>query len=163
MRSQHKKVSGFTLTELLLVVTLLGVAMLLVGPLTVQQIEKFQLKNEMFTLERLLKKLSFQAFVTAQPTYVYLQGKAVYLLSPSQLPANFSATAVLQDSASAVQLLPHQQPFYLFERVFFTEQLLSLNANGFYQHDVVQVQSGRFTEQLVLNPAIETLQVKDGR
>lgn len=156
MRSQQKKVSGFTLTELLLVVTLLGVAMLLVGPLTVQQIEKFQLKNEMFTLERLLKKLSFQAFITAQPSYIYLQGKAVYLLSPSQHPSD------VQLAASAVQLLPNQQPYYVFERVFFTEQLLSLNANGFYQHDFVQVQSGRFVEQLTLNPAVEILPVQDG-
>ncbi|WP_306520505.1 prepilin-type N-terminal cleavage/methylation domain-containing protein [Rheinheimera sp.] len=160
---RQQKTSGFTLTELLLVVTLLGVAMLLVGPLTVQQIEKFQQKNEVFTLERILKKLSFQAFVEAKPMQLYLQGKAMYLLDNTLLTAALTVPANQTLTPEQLQLNVNQQPYYVFDKLFFDEQLLQLNANGFYQNDQLQLKAGQQTQQLQLNPQLMPSEVSDGR
>lgn len=157
MRRQQKH-TGFTLTELLLVVTLLGVAMLLVGPLTVQQIEKFQQKNEVFTLERMLKKLRFQAFAEAKPMQIYLQGKAVYLLS-----ADITTEALPDALTTPQQVITTQPPYYVFDKLFFPEQLLALNANGFYQNDTVQLQQGNQIQQLALNPELVPVGGRDAR
>ena len=56
---------GFTLIELLIVIVLLGLAIALVGPLTVEQVENARARNEQQKLVRWLQKQSFTALMNS--------------------------------------------------------------------------------------------------
>jgi prepilin-type N-terminal cleavage/methylation domain-containing protein len=53
---------GFTLVELLVVLTILGMLMALVGPLTVDQFERARAQEEWLVLQRTADSLAFRAF-----------------------------------------------------------------------------------------------------
>ncbi|WP_394146916.1 prepilin-type N-terminal cleavage/methylation domain-containing protein [Shewanella atlantica] len=73
-----KAQSGVTLIELLVVIVLLGVAIALVGPFTMKQVESAKARNEQLLLQRWLQKQSFSAFTSDSPIMLRFDGKAVY-------------------------------------------------------------------------------------
>lgn len=76
--SSLKAQSGVTLIELLVVIVLLGVAIALVGPFTMKQIDSAKARNEQLLLQRWLQKQSFSAFTSDSPILLRFDGKAVY-------------------------------------------------------------------------------------
>lgn len=69
---------GVTLIELLVVIVLLGIAIALVGPFTMKQIDSSKARNEQLQLQRWMQKQSFQAFTSDSPIYLKFEGKAIY-------------------------------------------------------------------------------------
>lgn len=73
-----KAQSGVTLIELLVVIVLLGVAIALVGPFTVKQVDSAKARNEQLQLQRWLQKQSFNAFTSESPIFLRFDGKSVF-------------------------------------------------------------------------------------
>lgn len=69
---------GVTLIELLVVIVMLGIAIALVGPLTISQVDKFKAKNEELLLKRWLKQASSDAFKIETSKSYLLDGKIIY-------------------------------------------------------------------------------------
>lgn len=105
---------GFTLIELLIVIVLLGLAIALVGPLTVEQVENARARNEQQKLVRWLQKQSFTAFARQQTHIFMFDGKAVY----QQVEGDIEPLLVAE-----------------FDYLFFPPQQLSVNYNGYMQPD----------------------------
>ena len=68
---------GFTLVELLVVLTILGLLLGLVGPLAVERVEKAKSQEEWLVLERAVTGLAFRAFAEGRP--VELTGEGAQL------------------------------------------------------------------------------------
>lgn len=107
---------GFTLIELLIVIVLLGLAIALVGPLTIEQVENARARNEQQKLTRWLQKQSFTAFARQQAQTFLFDGKAIYLQHQPQG----------EEPQQSEQLLS-------FHYLFFTPQQLIVNQSGFVQ------------------------------
>lgn len=105
---------GFTLIELLIVIVLLGLAIALVGPLTIEQVESARARNEQQMLIRWLHKQSFAAFAKQQQQEFLFDGKAIY-----------------QHSANQAE----PQVITVFNYLFFLPQQITINANGYLQPD----------------------------
>ena len=75
---------GFTLIELMIVMTIVALLVGLVGPLAINSLEKAQAKQEMLTVKNWLRKISYRAFTTGQEHIVRLAGKNVILYSKGQ-------------------------------------------------------------------------------
>jgi prepilin-type N-terminal cleavage/methylation domain-containing protein len=107
---------GFTLIELLIVIVLLGLAIALVGPLTVEQVENARARNEQQMLVRWLRQQSFVAFAKQQHAEFLFDGKAIYRQSPQQADADIVTT---------------------FDYLFFEPQHITVNQNGYVHPDVL--------------------------
>ncbi|MEH8021210.1 type II secretion system protein [Rheinheimera metallidurans] len=105
---------GFTLIELLIVIVLLGIAIALVGPLTIKQVENARARNERQMLERWLHKQSFNAFAKQQQYSFKFDGKAIYAIP--QQPTEPEVVTV-------------------FNYLFFSPQHIVINQNGYIQPD----------------------------
>jgi prepilin-type N-terminal cleavage/methylation domain-containing protein len=103
--------TGFTLIELMIVLTVVGLLMALVGPLTVQSFEKAEAKSEMLQMKNWLRKTSSRAFSTGQAYTVQLKGKSLALFNEG----NLESAITTKD----------------FESIFFQPQTLTFNHNGF--------------------------------
>ena len=110
--------TGFTLIELMIVLTIVGVLMTMVGPLAVQSVEKAQAKQEMLSLKNLLRKVSAKAFNTGNEYRVILSGKQV--------------TLYLADNEEKPQEL------FEFEYLFFQPQKLYYSNKGFVEPTLVK-------------------------
>lgn len=72
---------GFTLVELLVVMTIIAVAMGLVGGLAVNGYTKYQAKAEVMTVERLIEQANIRSFATEQSLTLELTQNAIELRS----------------------------------------------------------------------------------
>jgi prepilin-type N-terminal cleavage/methylation domain-containing protein len=99
---------GFTLIEILLVVTLMSIVLALVAPLGIKQVDKARAQTEWLTLDRELGRLSMNAFMTSEFITVNAAGKQLAWESDSG-----------------------KQGVIEFEQLFFSpDQLLTFNPNG---------------------------------
>jgi prepilin-type N-terminal cleavage/methylation domain-containing protein len=76
---------GFTLVELLIVMTIVGTLLSLVGPLAIDSLSKAQARSEVLTLRNWVNYQSQRAFVTGADVQVRLFGKVAELTSESTL------------------------------------------------------------------------------
>lgn len=106
--------TGFTLIELLVVIVLLGIAIALVGPLTIEQVENSRARAEQQSLIRWLRHQSFVAFAKQQPLHFVFDGKAVY-----------QAEQQYKHQQGTTEALIH------YNYLFFQPQVLSFNSHGF--------------------------------
>lgn len=124
---------GFTLIELLIVIVLLGMAIALVGPLTIEQVENSRARNEQQKLVRWLQQQSFVAFSRQQHAEFLFDGKAIY-------------TAPAQPGEAEI--------IVNFNYLFFEPQALTINTNGYIQpHNLAVSVKGR-SEQITLFGAL---------
>jgi len=72
--SRSSKTSGMTLVELLIVFTILGLLVSLVGPAAYRQVERAQAQEEWLTLQRAVRDLAFQAYISGRQTRVEVSG-----------------------------------------------------------------------------------------
>lgn len=122
-------VKGVTLIELLVVIVLLGIAIALVGPLTLQQIDSSRARNERLKFARWLEQQSFNAFAQEQGVTLYLDGKAVFLRSDT-------------DNITAVE------PLLQLDYMFFPQQEININDHGFMTPAYITYQSRGVTQKL---------------
>jgi len=117
MSSPSSKPKGFTLIELMIVMSIVALLMGMVGPLAINSVEKAQAKQEMLTVKNWLRKVSYRAFTTGQVHIVKLSGKNVklYILGQEQ--------NLIEDK--------------LFESLFFQPQTLNYSKKGFVTPEFV--------------------------
>lgn len=137
--------NGFTLIELMIVMSIVALLMGLVGPLAINSVEKAQAKQEMLTLKNWLRKVSDKAFYTGKSHCIELQGKQALLFIKGN-PDPIEKTA--------------------FESIFFQPQKINYNSNGFVDLNIVK---GTYQNQLVeldlsswLNNEIQYNQLTEG-
>ncbi|WDE00519.1 type II secretion system protein [Thalassomonas actiniarum] len=104
------KVSGFTLIELMIVMSIVALLMGMVGPLAIQNLEKAQSKSELMSVKNWLKQVSFQAYISGQELKLVLKGKEAKLVKTD-------SEEVLTDVT--------------FEFLFFQPQTLNFNNKGY--------------------------------
>lgn len=102
--------NGFTLIELMIVMSIVALLMGLVGPLAINSVEKAQAKQEMLTLKNWLRKVSHKAFYTGKSHLIQLKGKQVLLFIKGEVDPIEQAS---------------------FDSLFFQPQEINYNANGF--------------------------------
>ena len=73
---------GFTLIELLVVLTLMGSLLALVGPLSVESVERFSAQRELRSLQALLKAASARAFTRGARVIVELEDAQLRVSQP---------------------------------------------------------------------------------
>ena len=61
---EKKRLLGFSLIELLVVISILAGLLVLVGGLTVNSVEKAQAQTELVGFSNMIKKISFRAFAS---------------------------------------------------------------------------------------------------
>lgn len=101
---------GFTLIELMIVMSIVALLMGLVGPLAINSVEKAQAKQEMLTLKNWLRKISDKAFYSGKSHRIELKGKQVLLFMKGE------ENSIAQTS---------------FDSLFFQPQEIHYNPNGF--------------------------------
>lgn len=106
---------GFTLIELMIVMSIVALLMAMVGPLAINSLEKAQAKQEMLSVKNWLRKISYRAFTTGQQHVVRLSGKNIILYVKGR------EKTLIEDKT--------------FESLFFQPQELNYNTKGFVMPD----------------------------
>lgn len=111
---------GFSLIELLVVITIISSLGALVGPSLFKQVNKIQVASDEKKLLQILKQLSHKAFLSGKSITIQLKRKKLeyfYSDEPEK----------------------HAQKDFTF--IQFSDQTLRLNENGFIQPNSVQIES----------------------
>jgi type II secretory pathway pseudopilin PulG len=103
------------------VIVMLGIAISLVGPLTINQVDKFKAKNEELLFQRWIKQASYNAF--------YLEKTEVYLLDGKSITE--------QSHSNTTESVNNQPVELIFNHLFFPPAILSINSNGYITPDSV--------------------------
>ncbi len=122
MSLKRNKLKGFTLIELMIVMSIVALLMAMVGPLAINSLEKAQAKQEMLTLKNWLRKVSYQSYSTGKALAVKLEGK--------------TATLYTQSSPNNSPLITEIES-YTFDSLFFQPQQLNYSRQGFVVPDKV--------------------------
>ncbi len=108
--THHIKKNGFTLIEIMIVMSIVALLMGLVGPLAIQNLEKAEAKSELMSVNNWLKQVSYRAYIGGQELTLKLNGKEVQLFTTKN-----------------AKLIKKQS----FEYLFFQPQQLVFNNKGF--------------------------------
>lgn len=81
---------AFTMIELLVVLTIVSTLIGLVGPLTLNSIEKHQAKAEETQLKRLISRYSNYAFIQGSEKTLYFEGFSVFSINKEEERYKFS-------------------------------------------------------------------------
>ena len=104
--------SGFTLIELMVVMTIITLLIGLGGPLAINSLDKAQAKSEILTLKNRLRKISYRAYILQSSAEVTFKGKEITI--------SYNGS--------------NSQPITITNEVlFFNEQVLYFNNYGFVQ------------------------------
>ncbi|WP_405598786.1 MULTISPECIES: type II secretion system protein [unclassified Pseudoalteromonas] len=114
------KFKGFTLIELMVVMTIVALLIGLVGPMTIQQLDKAQAKAELLNLKRELVAVSQRAFFSGQQLTAKLSGKEfkVYKTALDSAPVIYSKT---------------------FKYIFFQPQEVNFQKSGLINVSLIRV------------------------
>jgi prepilin-type N-terminal cleavage/methylation domain-containing protein len=111
--NKKRTINGFTLIELMVVMSIVALLMTMVGPLAINAVDKANAKQEMLTMKNWLRKVSYRAFYTGQEYTIKLAGKEVQLFHR-------------YDQITAVTKIE-------FETLFFQPQTLNYSNRGFVE------------------------------
>jgi prepilin-type N-terminal cleavage/methylation domain-containing protein len=142
------KHSGFTIIELLVVMAIVVVLMGLVGPMTLNSIDKAEGKTEKITLENWLSKVSVKAFTTGNIYLIDLSAKNITL---SELTVSLGNSNLIEmdtnDENSVSNGANHSieniiQPLSIkaFKYLSFPKQRFTLNNRGFIAPESLRYQ-----------------------
>lgn len=118
---------GFTLIELLVVITIMTTLLSLVAPLTVEQVDKSRAAAEFMEARQYLNDSGKVAFLRGQTATFIFDGK--------RLTRYLGEESVVLD----------------FNYLYFPQQQLTINANGFAQQQYITVLTGNRTQQITLS------------
>jgi len=126
MKIHQVKGRGFTLIELMVVMSIVALLMTMVGPLAINAVDKANAKQEMLTMKNWLRKISYRAFTTGNSYQLKLAGKKAELFLT--LDNN-----ILEGERQNSALITHN-----FETLFFQPQILTYSAKGFVSPTLVE-------------------------
>ena len=124
LKSKYK---GFTLIELMVVMSIVALLLTMVGPLAINAVDKANAKQEMLTMKNWLRKISYRAFATGNEYQLKLAGKKAEL---------FAIESGMEQSDEIQQLSPLIT--HTFESLFFQPQVLTYSAKGFVTPTLVE-------------------------
>lgn len=113
---------GFTLIELLITIAIMGLAMGLVGPLAIEQLDKFRAQDELVQLEKTIKNHRRLAFINHQTIAITVSGNRL-----------------------SVRIGEKPEQLTSFEFISFQPQQYLINRNGFMEPGQIEVE---YNEQL---------------
>jgi prepilin-type N-terminal cleavage/methylation domain-containing protein len=125
-----KLATGFTLIELLVVITIMSTILSLVAPLMIEQVDKTRAAAEYQQLNQYLADSSKVAFLKGQPVQFRFNGKQL------------------------VRYIGSDMTELNFQYLFFPQQTLLINANGFYDRAYVNVKRGKVQLTLELEEVL---------
>lgn len=141
---QSKHPLGFTLIEIMIVMSIVALLMTMVGPLAMNSVEKANAKQEMLTMKNWLRKISYRAFTTGNSFQLKLSGKEakLYLVSENseQAPKLFKAITL--------------------ESIFFQPQVLNYSTKGFVSPTYLEGMYGKSTLKLNLSEWVNSEQIQ---
>ena len=111
---------GFTLIELIIVLSIVSLLLSVVAPISIKAVDKTEAKTELLSTTKWIKNIGFQSFIEQQSYMLELNGNT---LSLYKKPSN--------DLVKIKQL----------ESLSFTQQWVNFNANGFITPEQI---SGHF-------------------
>ena len=111
---------GFTLIELIIVLSIVSLLLSVVAPISIKAVDKTEAKTELLSTTKWIKNIGFQSFIEQQSYMLELNGNT---LSLYKKPSN--------DLVKTKQL----------ESLSFTQQWVNFNANGFITPEQI---SGHF-------------------
>jgi len=125
MKKYNTVSSGFTLIELMIVMSIVALLLSLVGPMAIQNLEKAEAKQEMLMMKNWLKKISYRASATGQQHQLKLSGNKaeLYMIVTDQ-----------NESTS------HTLITKTFNSLFFKPQQLTYSIKGFVSPEELQAQ-----------------------
>ena len=132
MRYIRNPNSGFTLIELIVVISIMAIALSLVGPLTIDFIAKAQAQSEFVSLKNSLKKISFKAFSTAAEHELVFNDNVLSVFSQEQLIESKT-----------------------FEHLNFSEQTVRFNGRGYPFPEVLTLDKRKQQETINLFRLVE--------
>ena len=125
---------GFTLIELIIVLSIVGLLLAIVAPISIKAVDKTEAKTELLSTTKWIKNIGFQAFIEQQNYTLELNGNTLNLY---QKPSNILVKTKTLESLS------------------FTQQWINFNANGFVTPEHIE---GHFRNEplsILLEPANE--------
>ena len=105
------KQKGFTLIELMVVMTIVGILLSLVGPMAMNALDKAEAKKELLAFQNWVQHIGAKTYYTGQQRKVVLEGKLVSLYIDSGEPK-------LESS-------------YETKALFFRPQMFTVNRSGY--------------------------------
>ncbi|WP_462146558.1 type II secretion system protein [Pseudoalteromonas gelatinilytica] len=135
-----KTQQGFTLMELMVVMTIITLLTGLVGPMTINSLEKAEAKSELLTIKGQLRKISYRSYILQSASEVTFKGHLM-----------------------TVKYLNSTEESLTFEQkiLFFDEQVLYFNSYGFVSPLELSVAYREQKIQLDLAAIINTSEVPD--
>jgi len=124
------KHQGFTLIELMIVMSIVALLLTMVGPLAISAVDKANAKQEMLTMKNWLKKISYRAFATGNSYQLKLSGKKAELFIVKKYVEQHDKEKVNQQLSPIIS--------HSFETLFFQPQVLTYNAKGFVTPTLVE-------------------------
>ncbi len=141
---KRMKKNGFTLIEIMIVMSIVALLMTMVGPLAINSVEKANAKQEMLTMKNWFRKISYRAFSTGNSYQLKLSGKKAELYqvfnSTEQTPVLFKTKNL--------------------ESLFFQPQILNYSAKGFVSPAYVEGVYGKNTLKLNLNQWVNSEEIQ---
>jgi prepilin-type N-terminal cleavage/methylation domain-containing protein len=121
---------GFTLVELLVVLAILGFVIALVGPLTVDRIDKARAQEEWLVLDRTVRGLAFRAFADGRDVELRGEGTRFTWKLGDAEARSLDLTHLFFDSPQVVLINPNgvAEPRSLTLRQAGRERRLDLNS-----------------------------------
>lgn len=121
--------SGFTLVELLIVLTIIGLTASLVAPLGAKQFDKARAQEEWLTLRRTVDGLAFRAYSLGRETELHAKGTSLEWTFTDGKKGRLN-----------------------FKKVFFApEQTISIDRNGYADRDRLELRMAGAPRELTLN------------
>lgn len=130
-RRQRQFTRGFTLIELIIVMSIMTIVLSLVGPLTLRMLDRAQAQSELISLKNSVKKVSYIAFASATQHSFELEQNQIsiyksglfkkraefdYLTFPSQT-ITFNSRGYPSPETLDVKLLNRNEKINLFQLI----------------------------------------------
>ena len=111
-------IKGFTLIELIIVLSIIGLLLTIVAPVSIYTLEKSEAKTELLEAKQWFKHISYQAYIESQSYQLHLKGNQAQLFYQNDLT--------------------HSVRQKTFESLRFTEQTIAINTKGIVFPSIIE-------------------------
>ena len=126
-----QSIKGFTLIELIIVLSIVGLLLTVVAPVSMYTLEKSEAKTELLETKQWFKHISYQAYIESQGYQLHLSDHQARLFKQSDL-----AQPIRQKT---------------FKSLRFTDQNITINTKGIVFPSIIEGFYGEKTWQVDLS------------